>query len=105
MTPNTFVALGKAEPLLAKRLVQLQERVEKGEEGVWPEFLTVLNALAAILPALRPEAGGPMLTTQQMALRLGVAPKTLLRHKAEGKIRPAVAKGKLLRWSGQERLG
>jgi len=31
--------------------------------------------------------------------------KTLLRHRAEGKIQPAVTKGKLLRWSGQERLG
>jgi hypothetical protein len=105
VTPATFVALGKAEPLLVKRLEQLKERLQGGDEGAWTEFLEVLKVLAAILPNLRPEAGGPMLTTQEMASRLGVASKTLLRHKAEGRIRPAVERGKLLRWSGQERLG
>ncbi len=105
MTPAVFVALGKAEPLLLKRLGQLQERLQAGEEGAWTEFLGVVQALIALSQAARPENGGPMLTTQEMASRLGVAAKTLLRHKARGRIQPAVAKGKLIRWSGQERIG
>ena len=104
MTLGTLLALQKAEPLLVKRLGQLQERLQAGDEAAWSEFLEVVKVLAALLPNLRPEAGGAMLTTAEMAARLGVKPKTLLRHKAEGKIRPAVGQGKLLRWSGQERL-
>ena len=64
-----------------------------------------MQALVALTQALKPENGGAMLTTKELAARLAVSPKTLLRHKAEGKIRPAVERGKLLRWSGQERLG
>ncbi len=104
MSLSSLVALQKAEPLLVKRLGQLQDRLRAGDEAAWPEFLGVLNTLASLLSNLRPEAGGPMLTTAEMASRLGVKPKTLLKHRAEGKIRPAVAQGKLLRWSGQERL-
>ncbi len=105
MTPATFVALGKAEPFLTKRLGELQERLQAGDDDAWTEFLEVVQTLVAVTQAVKPENGGPMLTTQEMASRLGVAPKTLLRHRAEGKIQPAVTKGKLLRWSGQERLG
>ncbi len=54
-------------------------------------------------PSCAPSRGA-MLTTGEMATRLGIAPKTLLRHKAAKKIRPAVEQGKLLRWSGQESL-
>ena len=98
------VALGKAEPILIKRLGQLQASLEAGED-VWSEFLDVVQTLVALTQAVKPENGGPMLTTQEMASRLGVALKTLLRHKAEGRIRPTVERGKLIRWSGQERLG
>jgi hypothetical protein len=105
------VALQKAEPLLVKRLGQLQDRLQAGDEAAWTEFLEVVKVLSALLPNLRPEAGGPMLTTAEMASRLGVAAKTLLRHKRNGRIQPAVEQGggkgkggKLLRWSGQERL-
>ncbi len=101
----TLVALQKAEPLLVKRLGQLQERLEAGDEAAWTEFLEVVKVLAALIPNLRPESGGPMLTTKDMAARLGLSTKTLLRHRKKGSIQPAEAKGKLLRWSGQERLG
>ncbi len=105
MSLAVTVALGKAQPLLIGRLGQLQARLQEGNESVWPEFLQVVQALVALTQAVKPENGGPMLTTQEMASRLGVATKTLLRHKAQGKIQPTVAKGKLLRWSGQERHG
>lgn len=105
MTPATLVALGKAEPLLVKRLGELQERLQAGDKAAWTEFLQVMHTLVALTQAVKPENGGPMLTTAEMASRLGVAPKTLLKRKRRGEIRPAVERGKLLRWSGQERLG
>jgi hypothetical protein len=42
------------------------------------------------------------LTTAEMARRMGIAPKTLLKHKALGKVRPAIQRGKLIRWRGDE---
>jgi len=70
-----------------------------------------LRQAPSLLPNLRPEAGGTLLTTKDMASRLGVSAKTLLRHKSKGRIQPALEQGhhngkggKLIRWSGQERL-
>ncbi len=98
------VALAKAAPLLLKRLGRLQERLEAGEEGVWPDFLETVKVLAGLTPASQPGSDGAMLTTKDMAERLGISPKTLLRRRKNGEIRPAVQRGKLLRWTGQERL-
>jgi hypothetical protein len=98
------IAMAKAAPLLVQRLEQLQERLQAGEEALWPAFCDLLRTLAAVGPAVAPGAAGELLTTEQMADRLGIAPKTLLKHKAAGKIRPAVERGKLLRWSGRESL-
>ena len=104
MSLAVAVALGRAGPILVKRLGELQARLETGED-LWAEYLGTVQALVALAQALRPENGGAMLTTKELAARLAVSPKTLLRHKADGKIRPAMERGKLLRWSGQERLG
>lgn len=49
MTLATLLALQKTEPLLVKRLGQLQERLQAGDEAAWPEFLGVLNTLARSL--------------------------------------------------------
>ena len=103
MSLASRVALQKAEPLLVRRLEALRNRVEAGEE-VWPELCECIRTLVAIAPAVAPDANGMLLTTGQMAERLGMSTKTLLRHKANGKIKPAVARGKLLRWSGRETL-
>jgi predicted site-specific integrase-resolvase len=51
---------------------------------------------------MSPGAGGELLTTAQMAERLGIKPKTLLRHKSNGAVRPALQRGKLIRWKGDE---
>lgn len=49
-----------------------------------------------------PGGRGELLTTAQMAERLGIAPKTLLKHKAAGAVKPALQRGKLIRWKGDE---
>ena len=95
--------IDRAARLLTNRIDTLEKRVREGDESAWPDYQETLRTLAALLPHLGPERGA-MLTTAEMADRLGVAPKTLLRHKAKGRIRPAVAQGKLLRWKGNEVL-
>ncbi len=101
---KTALLLRKAEALLANRLEDLETQLQAGEEGLWSEFLQVTATLTNLRLALTPEHGGSLLTTAEMASRLGVSSKTLLRHKKEKRIQPAVKNGKLLRWSGQERL-
>ncbi len=98
------VALRKAEPLLVARLQQLQARVQDHDEAAWPEFLQILQLLAALLPAVSPEQVGAMLTTAEMAARFGISAKTLLKRKCRGEIQPTVQLGKLIRWSGKETL-
>ncbi len=95
--------IDRAARLLTDRIETLEKRVREGDESAWPDYQETLRTLTALLPHLGPERGA-MLTTAEMADRLGVAPKTLLRHKAKGRIRPAVTQGNLLRWKGNEAL-
>ncbi len=95
--------IDRAARLLTERIDTLEQRVREGDETAWAAYQETLRTLTALLPHLGPERGA-MLTTAEMADRLGVAPKTLLRHKAKGRIRPAIAQGKLLRWKGNEVL-
>ncbi len=80
----------------------MEARLAAGEEAAWPEFLEAAKVLALLLPALAPDQRGALLTTAEMADRLGISPKTLLKHKANGAIRPRVQRGKLIRWRGDE---
>ena len=85
MTP-ALAALTRAQLRLVERLEQLEERVAGGDEAAWRSYCEAAGALAHILPSLAPENGGPLLTTKEMAARLNVSPKTLLRRRARGKI-------------------
>lgn len=95
--------LDRAARWLGQRVDSLEKRIQEGEEEAWEPYQEALRTLAALLPHLGPQTGA-LLTTAEMAARLGITSKTLLRHKAEGRIRPTVAHGKLLRWSGKEAL-
>jgi len=93
--------LQRSANILAARLVLLEEEFE-GNESRWTEYIATVQALAAIVPCLAPERGGALLTTAEMAGRLGISAKTLLRRKSDGGIRPALQRGKLIRWRGDE---
>lgn len=97
--------LERAAQRLGERLAALEARLDDAPES-WAEYREVASALALILPQLAPERRGALLTTAEMAERLGIAPKTLLKRKARGEVRPAVVLGKrgraALRWDGSE---
>lgn len=88
--------------LLAGRLLVLESKLETGE-AAWREYREIAGTLALMAPHVTPARRGELLTTAQMAARLGLSSKTLLKHKAAGAIRPALQRGKLLRWRGDER--
>lgn len=95
--------LDHAAALLASRVHELSARARSGDEAAWSGLCEAVAALAAALRVTPPEAP-VLLTTEQMARRLGVSPKTLLKHKSRGAVRPALQKGKLIRWRGTEPL-
>jgi hypothetical protein len=94
--------LDRARALLTARVNELETRVRHGDENAWPAYLAVVSALSALVADTAPGRRGELLSTRQMAERLGIAPKTLLRRKARGDVRPAMQAGKLIRWKGTE---
>jgi len=95
----------RLEPLLVRRISELTIRVEQGDGEVWPALCESVLALQALQVIGSPERQGRRLTTREMALRLGVKPKSLRRMVAEKRIQPAVKDGRFVRWNGQERPG
>ena len=93
--------LERAAALVLSRWETLEARVTAGDETAWLEFHQASRALAALAPLLAP-AQGALLTTEQLARRLGVTAKTVLRHKRAGALRPAVGVGKFLRWRADQ---
>jgi hypothetical protein len=104
--PNTHLVIAsqleRAARHLVSRLAELDERLERADAGAWNDFLATTNALATVLANLSSDRHGGLLSTAEMARRLNVAPKTLLRRKARGEIRPALQRGKWIRWRGDE---
>ena len=95
-------SLVRAAELLSARLDALENRLEADDLAAWSAYCEAARALAAVAHHLEPGARGELLSTRQMAERLGVAPKTLLRHVAGGVVKPALHRGKLIRWRGDE---
>lgn len=98
------VVLQRTARTITARLSTLQARIDAGDDTAWSDYCQSAATLAAIVPNLSPDRSGPLLTTAEMAWRFGVAPKTLLKHAAAGRIKPAVRRGKLYRWNGAETL-
>jgi hypothetical protein len=91
---------------LADRLGQLEERFKAGDDTAWTEYATVASALASVAAEIAPERSGRLMSTAEMAEKLGIAPKTLLKRRANGEVRPVLQLGKrgraALRWNGTE---
>jgi len=98
----TIAILRRAGRFLVERIAELEERIQGGDEGAWRLYCEAIRALTAVEECLIPGEHGEYLTTAEMAQRLGIAPKTLLRHKAAGTVKPALQRGKLIRWKGNE---
>lgn len=81
-------ALERAPRLLDERLGVLEKRIREGDETAWPEYLTTVQALTAAIAAAAPGAGGELLTTAQMAARLQISTKALLRRAKKGQLEP-----------------
>lgn len=94
--------LERAVVLLIDRLRVLKGRLDPSGGGAWQAYLDTVIALATLLPSLTPERRGSLLTTAEMAQRLRISPKTLLKRKRRGEIRPTVERGRLIRWRGTE---
>jgi hypothetical protein len=95
--------LSRAADILVRRLRTLHAEIEAGRDDAWSRFCEVVSALAAVAAHGVPGRRGELLTTAEMAARLRISPKTLLRHRAEGKVQAAIKSGKLIRWRGDER--
>ncbi len=86
---------------LLARLVALESRIATGQDGeaIWHDYVRTLDVYLCLEDRIAVQAPtAPLLTTREMAERLGITVKTLLRRKKRGHIRPAVAHGKALRW-------
>lgn len=93
----------RLEPLLSRRIAELTVRVEQGDADCWRPLCEAVLAYQALQAIGLPECHGRQLTTAEMAVRLGVKPKSLRRMVAEKRIQPTVKAGRFTRWSGQER--
>ena len=106
---TTVVSLGstlhRSSRLLQQRLEMLESRLAEADESAWREYAGIAQALATVIAAIDQVKPQSLLTTKEMAERLGVSPQTLLRRKRTGELSPAVAVGKFIRWSGNEALG
>ncbi len=85
--------LERAGGRIEARLLALDKRLDAGDESAWPEYLALVSALVGIEPALSPERVGRLMTTAEMARRLGVSVKTLLRRRRRGELAPALELG------------
>jgi hypothetical protein len=105
-TSALALQLERAARRLGDRLAQLEERLQQDDADAWTPYLDTAQALAAVLPAIAPGSRGELLTTAEMAARLNIAPKTLLRRRKQGQVRAAVELGQrgraALRWRGDE---
>jgi hypothetical protein len=89
---------------LTARIDALEERLAAGDDTAWLPYIEAVRTLALLIANLAPERRGAYLTTAQMAERLNLSPKTLLKHKANGRIWPTLQRGKLIRWKGTEEV-
>src|SRR5262249_28008264 len=99
---TTNAALDRSASFLIARLAELEDRLGRGDDATWAAYTDTVKVLVALAANMDPERRGEFLTTAEMARRLSITPKGLLRRKARGQIRPALQAGKFIRWKGSE---
>ena len=101
------VDLHRVRNRLQARLVALETRIatDQDTEAVWREYVQVLDVFLRIEDRIATQApAAPLLTTKEMATRLGITTRTLLARKKRGHVRPSVAHGKALHWRPEDAL-
>jgi hypothetical protein len=97
--PNVGQVVELAIERLSTRLLDLEGRLT--DEETWAAFLVTLQALTRLLE-VSPGRWDQLLTTKQMAARLNVSARTLLRKRRQGVVAPAIQLGErgrgALRW-------
>jgi hypothetical protein len=91
------LALRRAEARLLDRLAVLERSLAADEGTGWPDYLDTVRALAALAPLLVPGADGRLLTSRELAERLGLSTRTLRRHREARKL-DAIQLGERGRW-------
>jgi hypothetical protein len=107
---SVTTALERAAHLLAERLTRLEDRLQESDPDaqatLWRDYVATAGTLAQVVTQIAPGRRGELLTTAQMAERLGISSKTLLKRKANGLATPALQLGKrgraAIRWRGDE---
>jgi hypothetical protein len=106
--PLRGLLLNKAIQRIEQRVLELDKLLDAGDHdrASWEEYLGLVSALAQLVMTVQPEHGGPLLSTKEMASRLGITPKTLLRRRHRGELQATIQLAKrgraAFRWSGQE---
>jgi helix-turn-helix protein len=91
----------RATVRLVERLARLEQRLDADEESVWRAYVETARALAMLLLVPSP-SNHALLTTDEMAARMGISPKTLLKRRRQGLELPALQHGRLLRWRADQ---
>ena len=86
MTPAQL-ALRRVEARLLDRLERLERDLDR-DPSLWPAYCDAALALAAVSRETVPGARGQLLTTSEMAERLGVSARTLRRRAKAGELEP-----------------
>src|SRR5262249_6144062 len=100
---SPHAVLQAAAHRLATRALILAGHLDAGDESDWAGYISLISVLTLIVGAVEPERRGQALTTEEMAARLGITSKSLLRMTGEKRITPNIRAGRFLRWSGLER--
>jgi hypothetical protein len=90
------LALQRAQRKLLEQLERLESQVDAADAETRREFREVAVALARLAEAA--EQRGDLMTSAELAQRLGVSTRTVRRRKQKGELTPALQSGRIVRW-------
>src|SRR5262245_19693616 len=96
------LTLARAEQRLVAELQPLETRLDaSGGDGLWTAYLEAVLVLAQLARhrAQADHESESLMTTAELARRLNVSSKTVLRARKAGVLTPALARGRVIRWA------